>query len=392
MSLAVVEVGPGGVRGPRPVRLEPAATALECVDDPLALRGDRAVPVAELWQEVLRETVGETDRLALVVPGWWACGRVATIKAAATAVASEVTVLRRDAVLRHRRRSTVVEIADEVVVVHPVGRSPVALPRVGSDEQLARAVVEAVGTGSEVLLDRGPGAGGDATLVRAILARVRAAGDAAIPVSATTVRVAAARLADAEREPAGVVPRVSGRPRRCRRAAALTGSLLVAALLAGALLARPAGVPAPPAASAATVLIEGRVGLTVPANWDARRVTTGPGSARLQVDSPAEPRTALLITQSPLPGHQSLLDVAETLRKALDLQPAGVFVGFNPDDRRADRPAVTYSELRDDRRIDWAVVVDGALRIGIGCQSPTERSGAVRLACDQAIRTAHAVF
>jgi type VII secretion-associated protein (TIGR03931 family) len=141
-----------------------------------------------------------------------------------------------------------------------------------------------------------------------------------------------------------------------------------------------------------TLLVEGRVGVMVPAQWVVQRVTTGPGSARLQVASPTDADIAVHVTQSPLPLHQSQAQVAASLRSALRDEPDGVFVEFNPSDRRADQPAVTYREIRAHHHIAWVVLTRGSLRIAIGCQSAPGRDAAVREACDEAIRSAHAVF
>ena len=81
--------------------------------------------------------------------------------------------------------------------------------------------------------------------------------------------------------------------------------------------------------------------------------------------------------------------VADTLRRALDEQPAGVFTDFNPADRIADRPVVSYREVRGGRDIGWAVFADKTVRIAIGCQGPP---GHGRAPCEAAIRTAHAVL
>ena len=83
---------------------------------------------------------------------------------------------------------------------------------------------------------------------------------------------------------------------------------------------------------------------------------------------------------------------AQALRTALDEQPDGVFVDFNPSDRRADRPVATYREIRAGHHIRWVVLVDDTVRIGIGCQSAPDREDQVRFACDQAVESAHAVF
>ena len=129
----------------------------------------------------------------------------------------------------------------------------------------------------------------------------------------------------------------------------------------------------------------------VPAQWVVRRITSGPGSARVQVTAPDD-ATAVLITQSQVRKGESMSATAATLRRALDDEQVGVFVRFNPDDRRAGRPAATYRELRDGRQIDWAVFVDDTVRIGIGCQSAPGSEDAVRDVCEEAIRSAHAVI
>jgi type VII secretion-associated protein (TIGR03931 family) len=176
-----------------------------------------------------------------------------------------------------------------------------------------------------------------------------------------------------------------------RVAAVLGGTLLSVSALCGGFLSRhdvdhsAVGMPM-------TLVVEGRVGVIVPAQWVVQRITTGPGSARLQVVSPTDADIALHVTQSSLPLHQSHAQVAASLRSALAEEPDGVFVEFNPSDRRADQPAVTYREIRADHHIAWVVLTDGSLRIAIGCQSAPGREAAVREACEAAIRSAHAVF
>jgi type VII secretion-associated protein (TIGR03931 family) len=77
------------------------------------------------------------------------------------------------------------------------------------------------------------------------------------------------------------------------------------------------------------------------------------------------------------------------LRQAVAEQPRGVFVEFNPTDRRGGRPAVTYREVRVGRDIRWAVVLDGSTRISVGCQSAPGREDTVARACEKAIESAH---
>jgi type VII secretion-associated protein (TIGR03931 family) len=139
-----------------------------------------------------------------------------------------------------------------------------------------------------------------------------------------------------------------------------------------------------------TFLVEGRVAVEVPASWPTQRVVAGPGSARVQITSPSDPQLALHITQSP-GVEQTLAGTAESLRKAMDAEQSGVFVDFDPSGIVADRPAVTYRELRAGHHIRWAVVLDRAVRIGIGCQSPPGDYDAVRVACEVAVRSARAL-
>jgi type VII secretion-associated protein (TIGR03931 family) len=140
-----------------------------------------------------------------------------------------------------------------------------------------------------------------------------------------------------------------------------------------------------------TLLVEARIAVMVPATWTARRITSGPGSARVQVVSPTDGNVALHITQSTVPQTSSLETTADSLLEALGEAADGAFVEFNPSDRRAGRDAVTYREIRVERHIAWTVLVDGTARIAIGCQSVSGRDELVREPCDRAIRSAHAV-
>jgi type VII secretion-associated protein (TIGR03931 family) len=180
--------------------------------------------------------------------------------------------------------------------------------------------------------------------------------------------------------------------RHRRGLAVLAGAALCAAALCGGFAARGDASEPPRAGMPVTLLVEGRVGVKVPVQWTVQRITSGPGSARVQVVSPSDVDVVVHITQSSIPSHQTLPMVADTLRTALAEEPAGVFVDFNPADRRADKPAVTYRENRADRQVAWTVLVDDDVRIAIGCQSAPRREELVRDACDQAIQSAHAVF
>jgi len=78
------------------------------------------------------------------------------------------------------------------------------------------------------------------------------------------------------------------------------------------------------------------------------------------------------------------------LKSALDEQPRGLFADFNPDDRSAGRPAVTYRELRAAFGVDWVVTLDRGVRIAIGCQHAVDQPDPDP-ACERAVRTAHLV-
>ena len=144
-----------------------------------------------------------------------------------------------------------------------------------------------------------------------------------------------------------------------RGLAVLAGVLLsLAALCAGFAVRHDSRVP-PPGDMPMTLLVEGRVGVKVPAQWTVQRITSGPGSARVQIVSPADPETAVHITQSPLPPDQTPATAGrDPAHGARRRNRDGVFVDFNPADRRADRPAVTYREIRAGHHIR----VDGAGR------------------------------
>jgi type VII secretion-associated protein (TIGR03931 family) len=190
-------------------------------------------------------------------------------------------------------------------------------------------------------------------------------------------------------EAAEVLPPIH---RNRRGMAVLAGAAVcVAALCGGFAVGDDKSVP-PSMGMPMTLLVEGRVGVKVPVQWAVQRITTGPGSARVQVVSPSDADIVVHITQSSVPSHQTMAMVAETLRTALAEQPRGVFVDFNPADRRADKPAVTYRENRADHEVAWTVLIDDGVRIAIGCQSGPRREELVRDACDQAIQSAHAVF
>ena len=387
MTGIVVEVGPATVRGPNHVDAEWVSAGIAAIDDELTLIDERPVAVTDVWRAIMRDVVGDgAGTVVLVFSTWWASSRIDLVRDAARAVAKDCVVLKRARVLRDGlpdRLATVVEIAPEFVVVsRPVGDMQVVA------REDTEAIVAAIPMSMAVLLDGPEGVEGACPLVAAIVDRLRAGGVAVTVADRDWMR----RGVDAIPPPEdGHGTQTRPVMRRGRLATAvLAGTLLSAAALCGGFAARQHG-QTPTANVPMTLLVEGRVGVMVPAQWVIQRVTSGPGSARVQVISPTDADVAVHVTQSPLPPHQSHEQVAESLHSMVSQQPDGVFVDFNPSDRRADRTVVTYRELRADHHILWVVLIDKSLRIAIGCQSAPGHEDAVREVCDQAIRSAHAV-
>jgi type VII secretion-associated protein (TIGR03931 family) len=384
MTGMVVEVGPVTVRGPNDAVAEWVSAGIDCIDDDLTLIDDRAVGVADVWRKVMLDVVGDAaEPMVIVCPTWWPSSRVERVHDAARTVAVDIVVSRR-AELLSDREMWIVEIAPEfVVVASPTGIVDV-VPRADTDALPAK-----IPTSTPILVDAPDGVEGAGPLAVAIADRLRANGVDATIADRDWVRRCVEACVSSD-EPGDDDARPS--PERSGRAVAvLAGTLLSAAVLCSGLAAR---YNAPPVAAhrPMTLLVEGRVGVMVPARWEVQRVTSGPGSARVQVVSPDDATIALHVTQSSLAPAQSHEQLAEALRRALGQEPDGVFVDFNPSDSRADHPVMTYREIRPDRHIAWFVLIDQSLRIAVGCQSAPGHEEAVREVCDQVIRSAHAVF
>jgi type VII secretion-associated protein (TIGR03931 family) len=397
----LVEIGPGAVRGPNDAREEWVSAAIECIDDTIALIDDSPVPVAQVWRTVLHEVVGSSDPsavmvLVMVFPTWWPLRRIDLVTEAARGLATDIAVRRRTALLRRRfdgRAVTFAEIADDFVIVSPPDTAAVVVPRCdGSD--VALAVVREVGSATAVVVDAPPRVAGAVPLGAAIAARLRPDGVVVIipdpdwAVDATELLPAVARDGPA---PLDGVEKPQESRRLGRRTAMVAGALLFCLAVEIAVAAFPAVDP--PAEHLPSVLVvEGRLGVEVPAQWLVRRITSGPGSPRLQIISPSADNLAIHITQSRLAPYQTEKAAADSLSNAMNEQPDGVFFDFDPAAVAAGRPAVTYREVRADRQILWTVFVQGTLRIAIGCQSAPGRESAMRRVCDHAVRSAHPVF
>jgi type VII secretion-associated protein (TIGR03931 family) len=391
---AVIEAGPVGVRRlccAPDKGVESGEAAVDAIDDVLVLVDETPVGTGLLWRSVLQSLLDDVHTsLAVVHPSWWSTTRVAVLRRAADDVTADVTTRRRSELLSDNA-TAVVEIADRFVVI--TGREVTAERRYGEPEvvqNVARAVADTAAT--MVVIDAPTAVDGAAELAEAIAQELQAA-DGGLAVTmvddAAFADLAVQAVSGNEVIVAAGSPAAAARPRKPRWLTVLVGLLVLAAALfgVGAVVHR----PLPPTADVPTAyLVEGRVALTVYAQWSARRIEAGPGSARVQITSPIDPQVALHVTQS-LVVDERLSDTAETLQHAINEAPGGVFTDFNPNGRSAGRAAVTYREVRAGHDIRWVVLLDGAVRISIGCQSRPDDELAVRDACELAVRSAHAL-
>lgn len=419
----IIEAGPGTIRQ---LCCEAGAAAddvvigatLDAIDDRVALVGGRPVAVESLWRAALRSRScvpgGPVHGGVVIVhPSWWPSSRVAVVAAAAATLSDEVLVRPRSWLLMRASKTApeatvVVEVAERLAVV--IGAETVAVPRRTEPHAVAQRVACAIaGMGPAAVVIDAPGTvTGAAVLAASIAVAVRSSG-------LTVVDVGDARLIQLARSALREPSEPTARPRRVRSRShglgVLAGCATAATVFALAVPAVPTkspgplGPPGPPGSAGerpgvvvansvqtapTTFLVEGRVALTVPANWPTQRVVAGSGSARVQATSPSEPEVALHVTQSPVAG-ETLNGTAERLKRAIDAAPAGVFVDFDPSGSTAGRPAVTYREVRANHHVRWTVFVDGPIRISIGCQSRPGGEDAVRDACEQAVRSARAI-
>jgi len=306
----VVEVGPVTVRGPRPASHRLAATALECIDDEIAIVDDAPVAVTALWREVFRSVLPDgLARVVLVCPTWWSQARVERVRQAAAARPAKVSVLQRAEVLGGFAPGdpTLVEIAPEFVVIAYAGAVVAAHPRLGDNSDVARSLAGHIGRSTTVLLDAPVGVVGAAELADAICECLRT--DGVSVVTAHPDRVL--RVPEKPRPHRKADSRRRGRP---AAAAALVVSISVSLLCLG--LAVGMHDP-PPMAVPMTLLVEGRIALKVPELWEVRRITSGRGSARVQVTAP-DGSTAVLVTQSRVKQGETLAATSTALRNALD--------------------------------------------------------------------------
>ena len=407
MSTVVVETGPWTVRclcGGAAVTVPPdlVAAALDGIDDAVTLLDERPVAVPSLWRRVMKAVLGRhRESVVIVYPSWWSASRIAVVTDAAGAVANDVVPQSRSWLLAQApvsstRVAAIVEIAPQLVMTTDGDSRRAILQRDGEPASVADAVAREVrrmtrGMAATVAIDAPTGVGGADPLAAMIADRLRATEtglQVVVVDDARLLQLATAGTADDERaapEPAAD----TGRARcwRGNRMLAAAAAVLATVVLAAGMCGPDGGNVPSTAEMPMTFLLEGRVTVQVPAQWTRERVTSGPGSARVQVVSPSDPDTALHVTQSWVPA-ETLDHTAQTLRHAVDAQPAGLFVDFNPSDRSAGRPAVTYREVRAGHQIKWTVLVDGSVRISVGCQSAPGRDDSVRYVCEQAVKSA----
>jgi type VII secretion-associated protein (TIGR03931 family) len=412
---AIIEVGPGTIRrlccgtslGADDNTGDIVREALGAIDDRVALIGDRPVAVDSLWCAALQSLkCANCSGLVLVHPSWWPSARVGVVTAAAKTLADDVLALPRSWLLSQApntecEATVVVEIAESLVAI--TGPEVVAIPHTADPHLIVGEVATVIAgmtrhTSTVVLIDAPSTVAGAPVLAALIAGAVPGTGPVVLEIGDARLPGLAQSTLSVPDEPSE--PRVTAGAGGVRsRARMISGLAGVAVVATASPLAISAVAPAdrhvvsPPAAvrtAPTTFLVEGRVALTVPADWPAQRVVTGPGSARVQVTSPSDPEVALHVTQSPVPG-EALSGTAERLKRAIDAEPAGVFVDFNPSGISVGRPAVTYREVRATHHVRWTVLLDGPVRISVGCQSRPGDQEAVRDACEQAVRSAHAI-
>ncbi len=407
MSMHVIEVGPNNIRrlccGADVVDDDDLVdTAFDSIDDPVTRIDLRPVTVHALWRTVPASHACSAGRAIVVHPSWWPPTRIDLVSGAAEALASEVLLRPRSWLLAEaspvasRQATVIVEIAQCFVVI--IGAEVIAENRRGEPERVARAVTRSIremtsGAPTAVVIDAPSTVRGASELAAMIAEGLNVKGRiSAVRVDDARLKVLAAQaIQDTTSmcEPPSALAVERGHRRHWGRLLAAVLLIIAVSGLMGTLKLgrRPVQLGG---GMATTFLVEGHVALEVPAQWPVQRIVAGPGSARVQVTSPSDPDVALHVTQSQL-AIGTLSATAESLKHAIDAEPTGVFVDFNPVGTSAERPAVTYREVRPGHDIQWIVLVDKAIRISIGCQSRRGQFDAVRRVCDLAVRSARAV-
>jgi type VII secretion-associated protein (TIGR03931 family) len=386
----VCEIGPVQVRrllsgGGELVPPDPAlVTAALGNDDPVALVGTRALAFDEIWCALLEPLLGNEPAL-LVHPSWWPGPRIDHVREVARRYAGDVITRPRSWLLGTvDGDGPVVEIGPQVVTVTGHGGAPSGFHRrARTPSEVADSVVQKAvqqSGRSPVWLDAPVGVPGADALATLIADRLQVAHRAVHLIDDRQLFSAAVDLMNRPGEP-------PAQPRRSHRRLLVAAAAVATLTAGGAWAGTRQDDPVEPVRMMA--LVEGHVTMQIPSDWAVRRITTGPGSARVEAISPHDGEAALHLTQAAV-SDDSLATAAATLRRAMDAEPVGIFVDFHPADERAGRPAITYREIRPGHEIRWAVVLDGNVRIGIGCQSGAA-SADLTAACDEAVRSAHEI-
>jgi type VII secretion-associated protein (TIGR03931 family) len=401
-----LEVGPSAIRrlccgGAAVADSEAEKVAFEHIDDPVTLIDLRPVTVESLWRSVLAAAdCGTAEEVIVVHPSWWAPERVDVVGAAAQVLFGTVVLRSRSWLLAHASQAkpevatVVVEIADDLVAV--TGTAVAAQTRHRDQQAVADAVVRSIltmvsGTLDLVVIDAPRTVRGARSLSASIARGLRNSGGtvAVLEVDDIGLRKLAGEIVPLESHARAASRKAVSRGlRRSLWRLVLVLAMIGVVIGLGAFV-RHTSPRSRDDAIPTRYVVEGHVALKVPAEWPMRRVVTGPGSARVEISSPTDPEVALHLTQSRI-ALPSLDATAEFLKSAIDAEPAGVFVDFNPTGHTADRPAVTYREIRSSHDIRWTVWVDKAVRISIGCQSHGHDE-AVDQACEVAVRSARAL-
>ncbi|OBJ42051.1 type VII secretion-associated protein [Mycolicibacterium mucogenicum] len=376
--MTVVVVGPNTICGPGDVDVDLVSSALECIDEPLGLLRTAVLPAQHIWRDVMAAATGTASAITVVCPTWWTPSRIERVRTAVPISVSHVVIERRTDALRAAGGEpdcAVVELGEDIVTISRPGAAASVVRR--TDSATAEAVIARTTWHGHVVIDAPIGVPGVAPLAAEMQALLQDQGVPAQILSCDDL------LDQADEDSTGST--AATRSPRARIATAFAAA--VAVIGAGALGLSNRDAPAPPVAAVTdpefTWLVEGRVAVQIPVRWTVDRALAGAGSARLQIISPDDHGQVIHLTQSVVPREQTLDVAARSLREASTKLPDGVIVDFEEVGVSAGRAAVRYREVRGGRTVEWSVLLDGPVRIAVGCQG-----AAVQPACDTAVRSA----
>ncbi len=378
--MTAVVVGPATIIGPGTIDAELVSSALECIDEQLGLLDATVLPAERIWRDAMAAAIDTAAAVTMVCPTWWSTSAVDRIRTAAHACGAHAVIQRRTEALREiagESDCAVVELGEDLVTITRPGTASAVVRR--SDSATAAAVIARTTWQTPVVIDAPIGVSGAAPLAAELRALLQDQGVAAQVVSCEDV------LDHVDRNGTAAEPGSEAGPRRARIAVGVAAAIAVVGALCLGLASRDA-----PAAAVVTAvdpdltwLVEGRVAVQIPARWTVERILAGTGSARLQIVSPDDRGQIIHLTQSVVARDQTLDMAARSLREATTKLPDGVIVDFEEAGISAGRAAVRYRENRGGRTVEWSVVLDGPVRIAVGCQG-----AAARPVCDTVVRSA----